>query len=685
MVRKLLLLLLLIPCASRAQNAVQSGVGAISLKFGVPSGTLLVFSCKTEGSISSLTVTDNATGANFTEALIDSGHNNNVAVYYGVTTIAGISNVSATGCPNSYTWFGLSAFKTTGTVSVEETNSCYNSSSPSTCSITTTNATIVFSAQGAYTSSDVLSTNSPTIMLAWGNGSDAFATGYQPASSGSNTASYTISGSTGNDPLELVAFKNVSTLPPSGFQGVVQSGVGAISTTYSVSLGMLLIYSCKSESNISSLSLTDSTTGTNFSSALVDSGHSNNVAISYGTTTIAGYSNITVSGCPNNYTWVGLASFTETGTISVEETNSCYNGSSPSTCNITTTNATMIFSAQAGYSNTNTFTANYPTVLMAQGNGSDAFTIGYQYATAGSNTVSYTINGGTGNAPLELVAFINVSMPALPGVSVSKANIYAVVGPSQLSVSKANVYVVLSTSTNHPVSLTDTLSFSDSVLVHNNISRSIVETLSPSDVMGFLGPVKFNINENLQSSQALFIAVNGQLQNIKDIYVSDTLSTSDIITTRAAHYPILTENLVTSANVSFAGTKHYFESILENLRFSDSVSTSIYVAAFTTVSGTLSSPDGTYVGSFVRLELKNYGANAPYFIIGTSKGIIDPSAKEFHANKNGSVSFQIIGNNSITPTGTYYTITFFAHMNRYYSCNTYINGTSVSLNNLTCF
>jgi len=214
-------------------------------------------------------------------------------------------------------------------------------------------------------------------------------------------------------------------------QGFVQVGIGPIGTIYSVPAGTLLVYTCKSESSISSLSLTDSGTGASFAEALIDSGHANNVAIYYGTTASMGLPNVSVTGCPNNYTLTSLASFAESGTPAVEETNSCYNGASPSTCSITTTSASAIFSAQAGFHSNNIWSANYPTTLLAQANGSDALAVGYQGARAGSNTASYNFTqGGTDNAPLELVAFTNVELPWTAGIAVSKANVYAVIQSS---------------------------------------------------------------------------------------------------------------------------------------------------------------------------------------------------------------------------------------------------------------
>ena len=237
---------------------------------------------------------------------------------------------------------------------------------------------------------------------------------------------------------------------------------------------------------------------------------------------------------------------------------------------------------------------------------------------------------------------------------------------------------------NYTVSISDNLSLS-TLLSFPSYPISITDTSTESDSIGLSGSVKFNFAENSRFSDALLVAIGGQLQNYRELSISDNLVPNDSVSSYAAHQISLQENLVTTATTSFAGTKHYFESILENSRFSDAVSIAFYRAAFTSVSGVLSSPDGTYVGSFVRLELKNYGSNVPYFVVGTSRGIIDPSTKEFHADKNGNISFQIVGNNLITPSGTYYTITFFSHMNRYYTCNTYLNGGQVSLNNLTCF
>jgi hypothetical protein len=84
---------------------------------------------------------------------------------------------------------------------------------------------------------------------------------------------------------------------------------------------------------------------------------------------------------------------------------------------------------------------------------------------------------------------------------------------------------------------------------------------------------------------------------------------------------------------------------------------------------------------FVRFELKNYGTYVP-----TVPGVdvIVPSTKDYFPDANGNINASIIGNDVIYPSGTYYTISFWAHGECYYKCDTTITGSSVNLDNITC-
>jgi len=84
---------------------------------------------------------------------------------------------------------------------------------------------------------------------------------------------------------------------------------------------------------------------------------------------------------------------------------------------------------------------------------------------------------------------------------------------------------------------------------------------------------------------------------------------------------------------------------------------------------------------FVRFELKNYGNNVP-----TVPGdfVTVPSTKDYFPDVNGNINANIVGNDVISPSGTYYTISFWAHGECYYKCDTTITGSSVNLDNINC-
>src|SRR5436190_12364788 len=82
-----------------------------------------------------------------------------------------------------------------------------------------------------------------------------------------------------------------------------------------------------------------------------------------------------------------------------------------------------------------------------------------------------------------------------------------------------------------------------------------------------------------------------------------------------------------------------------------------------------------------RFELKNYGNNLPR-VIGSY--IIVSSVVEFSPDGAGLITGTVIGNDTISPLNTYYTISFFNNGVRFYSCDVLISGSSQNLDATTC-
>ena len=83
----------------------------------------------------------------------------------------------------------------------------------------------------------------------------------------------------------------------------------------------------------------------------------------------------------------------------------------------------------------------------------------------------------------------------------------------------------------------------------------------------------------------------------------------------------------------------------------------------------------------IRFELKNYELLVPNV---RSMFDILPPFKDFYPDANGLVTGQIIGNDVISPAGTYYTISFFANGNIFYRCDVVITGTTIDLATIDC-
>lgn len=107
------------------------------------------------------------------------------------------------------------------------------------------------------------------------------------------------------------------------------------------------------------------------------------------------------------------------------------------------------------------------------------------------------------------------------------------------------------------------------------------------------------------------------------------------------------------------------------------------VTAATTVSLTLFNPANAAQNkdTFVRFELRNYGAQVPR-VIGTN--IILPSFVDAYPTSLGVVTTTLISTADITPANTYYSVSFFRNGTKFYTCNVVISGTTQNLNNTSC-
>jgi hypothetical protein len=207
--------------------------------------------------------------------------------------------------------------------------------------------------------------------------------------------------------------------PPSSGPEVVQStSAGGYSLPFAlpVTSGNLLLVAYKSESAITGVTISD-TLGTPYTLVASISGQPNNMNIYAGIAPASGANTVTIGGAPNNFDRLALMEAFGVG-ATVDATANSYNGSSPYSLPITTTNATdFIFAAVAGYHNVNVFTFSAPFTLNSQSNGADANAIGhYITSAAGTFTLTVTLTAGAAdNQPAILVAFKTAVTPPAQG------------------------------------------------------------------------------------------------------------------------------------------------------------------------------------------------------------------------------------------------------------------------------
>src|SRR5947207_6844834 len=109
------------------------------------------------------------------------------------------------------------------------------------------------------------------------------------------------------------------------------------------------------------------------------------------------------------------------------------------------------------------------------------------------------------------------------------------------------------------------------------------------------------------------------------------------------------------------------------------ITTSCYGTTVTlTLNNVQASPSSN---TFVCFELFNYGNNVPQ-VVGSFSLV--PPFVDLYPNSSGIISGNIQGNDTITPANTYYHMTFYNKVVKYYSCDVSITGSSVNLNNSSC-
>lgn len=202
---------------------------------------------------------------------------------------------------------------------------------------------------------------------------------------------------------------NGTTTPPrpSYVQGNAATGIGPLAFLANVASGSLVVVVVTRDGGtVTGLTISD-TLSTSYSEIVAHASSSNRIALYAGVTTAAGANTVTITGTTANFSCIGIMEFAGYS-ATADATASAYNSASPSTVAVTTTVAgCLIVVAQAGYHNLNTFTANSPTFLLKQVNGTDALMVGCRFVgAAAAYTESVNIAGaGTDNAPILVAAF----------------------------------------------------------------------------------------------------------------------------------------------------------------------------------------------------------------------------------------------------------------------------------------
>jgi hypothetical protein len=192
------------PSALQSKAAGGTGVSPIAFTSPVTAGNLLVVAIVQDGG--TIAAPTDTIGTAYTLAASQTGANN-LAIYYGIAPTSGANSVTA---PNvAFSQTAICELANVNAV-VNLTASAYNSSTPSSVSITTTvSGCYIFVAIGGFHNGNVYTALTGFTMVVQNNGSDAIGTAVGAASSaGAYTAGFNItSGGSDNVPVVAVAFE----------------------------------------------------------------------------------------------------------------------------------------------------------------------------------------------------------------------------------------------------------------------------------------------------------------------------------------------------------------------------------------------------------------------------------------------------------------------------------------------
>jgi hypothetical protein len=201
-----------------------------------------------------------------------------------------------------------------------------------------------------------------------------------------------------------VSFGSSSPMGSTYLQSLTGGG-SSLRFTNAVSAGNLLLVAYKSEGNITGVTVSD-TVGTTYTLIASISGEPNNLNIYAGLAATSGVNTVTIGSPANNYDRLGVMEVAGL-TTSIDTVAQTYSGTTSTSLNITTLNASdFIFAACGGYHSINVFSFSTPFSLDSQSNGSDANAIGHlSVSSAGTYTFTVTVtSGGTDSQPIILVA-----------------------------------------------------------------------------------------------------------------------------------------------------------------------------------------------------------------------------------------------------------------------------------------
>jgi hypothetical protein len=191
---------------AHVQSAAATNVHSLAFASDVTAGNLLVIAFSDESTVDPSTVTDTQ-GNLYTLADKVTGHTNNAAVYYAIASTTGPCTISYT-TGGGWEKVAIAEFANVN-AAVNVTATAYNSTDPSTVSITTTVANcLVYCMIGGYHSANTYTAVSGLTLTAQANLHDAIAEEYQIAATATTyTAGFNVTADTpDNSPVIAVAF-----------------------------------------------------------------------------------------------------------------------------------------------------------------------------------------------------------------------------------------------------------------------------------------------------------------------------------------------------------------------------------------------------------------------------------------------------------------------------------------------